>query len=504
MKRMTLFALAAALLTSATGVAQQPARSPDLAEFDAYVTRAVREWRIPGLAVAIVKDDSIVFAKGYGVRELGKPERVDAGTRFAIGSTTKAMTAVALAMLVDEGKVRWDDPVIRHLPGFRVDDPYITRELTVRDLLTHRGGLGNADQLWSSTDYTTEEIIRRVATIAPAYSLRSRFIYQNVMYAVAGEVVAAASGMSWAEFLRRRIFEPLGMNATEATLAAVSGKPNVATPHAEIRDTIRPITNRSVDGVAAAGSVWSSVGDMAKWSRFILDSARAGGRRLLSPASYREILWPQVIAPTDMYPTMTVVRPHFFTYGLGWFLHDYAGQAVAMHTGSIDGMSALIGLLPDRKVGVYVLANLDHAELRHALMYRVFDMYAGNPARDWSAELHKLYGALEAQARAAQRQQEQRRALDTKPSVPLDRYAGTFAHPTYGNAVVTLRDGALHFSFSRGRSGPLSHWQYDTFQARWADERMSPSLVVFDPDGAGGISGVRAFGITFSRVAQNR
>jgi hypothetical protein len=244
---------------------------------------------------------------------------------------------------------------------------------------------------------------------------------------------------------------------------------------------------------------------MAKWARFILDSARVGSRRLLSPASYREILTPQTIAPTDMYPTMTVVRPHFFTYGLGWFLHDYAGQAVAMHTGSIDGMSALIGLIPDRKVGVYVLANLDHAELRHALMYRVFDLYGANPrSRDWSAELLALYARQNEQARAAQRQQAQRRVPDTTPSVALARFVGTFAHPTYGNAVVTLRDGALHFAFSRGRTGPLSHWQYDSFQARWDDERMTPSLVVFTPDGAGGISAVRAFGITFSRVAQNR
>lgn len=502
--RTAFVALAAGLVATTAAVAQQPARSANLAELDAYVARAAQDWRIPGLAVAVVEDDSIVFAKGYGVRELGKPERIDAGTRFAIGSTTKAMTVVALGMLVDEGKLRWDDPVIRHLPGFLMKDPYVTRELTVRDLLTHRGGLGNADQLWTSTDFTTEEIIGRVVTLEPAYSFRSRFIYQNVMYAVAGEVVEAASGMSWAEFLHRRIFEPLGMNATEATLAALSGKPNVATPHGEVRDTIRPITNRSVDAVPAAGSVWSSIGDMAKWTRFILDSARVDGRRLLSEASFREILSPQVIAPIDMYPTLSMVRPHFFTYGLGWFLHDYDGEAVAMHTGSIAGMSALIGLIPDRNVGVYVLANLDHAELRHALMYRVFDLYTRDTPRDWSAELLAFYDKQNDQARTARRQQEQRRALDTKPSLPLDRYAGTFAHPTYGNAVVSVRDGVLHFAFNRERSGSLSHWQYESFQARWDDERMAPSLVVFTPDGVGGISTVRAFGITFARVGQNR
>jgi CubicO group peptidase (beta-lactamase class C family) len=496
--------LTVTLLWAAPATAQHLTRVPGVAELDAYVAQAVKDWHVPGLAIAVVKDDSVVFAKGYGVRELGKPDAVDSGTRFAIGSTTKAMTAVALGMLVDAGKVRWDDPVIRHLPGFRVADPYVTRELTVRDLLTHRGGLGNADQLWYNTDYSTDDIVRRLATVEPAYSIRSRFIYQNIMYAVAGQVIAAASGMSWAEFLRTRIFQPLGMNATEATLGALQGKPNVALPHAEIRDTIRPVANRPVDAVAAAGSVWSSVGDMAKWMRFVLDSGRVGGQRLLGAASYREIMSPQVVAPTEMYPALSVVKPHFFTYGLGWFLQDYAGQAVAMHTGSIDGMSALIGLIPDRRVGVYVLANLDHAELRHALMYRVFDSFSGNPPRDWSTELHALFDRLEAQAAAAQKAQAQRRAANTQPTLPLDRYAGTYTNATYGSATVSVVAGKLHFAFGRGTASPLTHWQYDTFQAQWTDERMSPSLVVFTTDGSGGVSSVRASGITFSRAQPAR
>jgi CubicO group peptidase (beta-lactamase class C family) len=503
-RRAAIAALLSIMVWTEHADAQRSARPVALGELDGYIARAVREWRIPGLAIAIVNDDSVVFAKGYGVRELGKPGAVDSRTRFAIGSTTKAMTAVALGMLVDEGKVRWDEPVITYLPDFRVGDPYVTRELTVRDLLTHRGGLGNADQLWASADYTAEEITRRVATIAPAYSLRSRFIYQNIMYAVAGDVIAAASGLPWATFLRTRIFEPLGMAGTEATLAALEGQSNVATPHMELADTIRPVTNRPVDAVGPAGSVWSSVADMAKWARFILDSGRVGGKRLLSEAAFREVLSPQVVAPREMYSTMSLVRPHFFTYGLGWFLHDYEGQAVAMHTGSIDGMSALIGLIPDRRLGVYVLANLDHAELRHALMYRVFDMYSGKPPRDWSKELFALYTGLEQEADSVRRQQEQRRVADTRPSLPLDRYAGTYINQTYGNAVVSVRQGALHFAFGRGRVGTLTHWHYDTFQAQWEDVRMRPSLVTFAPDGTGGVSSVRAFGITFARAPAPR
>lgn len=502
--RSLAVATLATLAWSAPLAAQgAPSSPPSVAALDAYVAQAVRDWKVPGLAIAVVKDDSIVLAKGYGVRELGKPATVDAGTRFAIGSTTKAMTAVALGMLVDEGKVRWDAPVITYLPDFRLADPYVTRELTVRDLLTHRAGLGNADLLWAGADYTAAEILRRVGTLRPAYSLRAGFIYQNVMYAVAGEVVRAASGMPWDAFLRTRLFAPLGMTATVATLSELAGRPNVAAPHATIADTLRTIENRTVDPVAPAGSVWSSVGDMARWMRFVLDSGRVGGKRLLSDSTYRAIMSPQTIAPTDMYPTMTVVRPHFFTYGLGWFLHDYAGEAVAMHTGSIDGMSAIIGLLPDRRAGVYVLANRDHAELRHALMYRVFDMYrpgGGAAPRDWSAELRTLYDGLEARARDARRQQEQRRVANTRPSLPLERYAGTYADPTFGDVVVTARDGALQLTFGRGYAGRLEHWHYDTFRAHWTDRREDPSPVVFAPDGGGGVASVRLVGVTFARA----
>lgn len=502
--RIRSVAAAAALLCVATpSAAQHGAGAAELAELDAYVAGAVRDWNVPGLAIAVVKDDSIVFVKGYGVREAGKPQAVDAGTRFAIGSTTKAMTAVALGMLVDEGRVAWDAPVIRYLPAFRVGDPWVTRELTVRDLLTHRGGLGNADLLWTGTDYSTAEIVRRVAAIEPAYSIRSRFVYQNVMYAVAGEVIAAASGLSWSEFLHTRIFAPLGMHATEATLGALAGQPNVAAPHMLLADSIRTISNRSVDAVGPAGSVWSSVGDMALWMRFMLDSARVNGRRLVSAETYSEIMSPQVVAPLDTYPTMSVVRPHFFTYGLGWFLHDYAGEAVAMHTGSIAGMSALIGLLPERRVGVYVLANLDHAELRHALMYRVFDVYSGKPSRDWSTELRALYDDLAAQTLAARKEQELRRTPGTRPGVPLEQFAGTYVNTVYGTAVVDLRDGALRFAFGT-RSATLTHWHYDTFLANWNDVRTQPSRIVFTPDGGGGIAGLRAFGNTFERSASTR
>src|SRR5690348_2950039 len=260
----------------------RPAADP-LRDLDAYTAKAVADWKVPGLAIAVVKDGRIVVAKGYGVRELGKPAPVDTQTLFAIGSTTKAMTAASLGMLVDEGRLKWDDRVTKILPSFQLADPYVTRELTVRDLLTHRAGLGNADVLWYRADNSPEEVIRRIRFADPAYSFRSSFIYQNIMYAVAGQLISSVSGMPWSQFVRTRLWDPIGMPNAVASLDSARRRPNVASPHFRFGDTVRVIKNASVDAVASAGAVWASIGDMARWMRFVLDSGRVDGNRLLKP-----------------------------------------------------------------------------------------------------------------------------------------------------------------------------------------------------------------------------
>lgn len=497
----------AIVLAATLGAADLVAQPAAVAKFDADVAKAVAAWKAPGLAIAIVRNDSVIFAKGYGLREMGKPDPVDADTRFAIGSTTKAMTVLALGMLVDEGKVRWDAPVIEYLPGFRLSDPYVTRELTVRDILTHRTGLGGADLLWAGADYNVQEILQRTSTIPLAYPFRSGFVYQNIMYALAGDIVRAVSGMSWDAFLESRIFRPLGMNNTVTQLSAITGKPNVASPHGDVDDTVRVIRNRTVDPVAPAGSVWSSVNDMSKWMRFVLDSGRMNGKRLITEQTFRQWLSPQNVADPNTYPALRLSRPHFFVYGLGWFLQDYNGQAVAMHTGSIDGMSALIGLIPDKKLGVYVLANGDHVELRHALMYEVFDRFggaAGNPKRDWSAELLSMFNTQAAQAAEAQKQALARRVMGTKPSLALAEYVGTYRNATYGDAVITLNGDALQARFGSAYQGALTHWQYETFRARWVNRQNGEGTITFRPDGNGRITSLQLLGNTFTRIAPAR
>ena len=470
--------------------------------FDAYVAKAVQDWRTPGLAVAVVKDGQVVFGKGYGVRELGRPETVDTHTLFAIGSTTKAMTAALLGMLVDEKKLAWDDPVVKHLPWFQTKDPYLTRELTVRDLLTHRGGLGNADYLWYGQTTDAGEILRRVRFLEPSYSLRSSFVYQNVMYAAAGAVVEAASGQPWDQMLRARIFEPLRMTESIATAATLARQPNVARPHDIVDGTLRAIDNASVDGVAPAGSVWSSVHDLAKWTQMLIDEGKAGGKVLLQPQTVAELFKPQAMVTRDgFYPTARLTKPNWTTYGLGWFQQDYRGRAVNFHTGSIDGMVAIHALVRDERLGVYVLANRDHAELRHALMLNVIDRFTGGGGRDWSAELLQLYGDLQKTAEETRRKQDARRVTGTSPSLPLARYAGTYADPLYGDVVVTLDGQRLRARYGAAFDGLLEHWNYDTFRARWDAAWRGTAMLTFRLDTAGQPASLEALGGRFTRKA---
>jgi len=497
MKRAILWILL--LLISRPVLAQHE----PLAGLDAVVVQTMRDWQVPGLAMAIVKDGRIVFERGFGVRRLTGSDPVDAHTLFAIGSTTKAMTAAAVGMLVDEKKLTWNDPVIKHLPWFQLKDPWVTRELKVRDLLTHRAGLGNADFLWYGQANSTRDILDRLRLLDPAYSMRAGFIYQNIMYAAAGSLIEAVSGIPWEDFIRRRIFGPLEMRDSLPTAATLAQQANVAAPHFLIDGTVRQIENASVDSVAAAGAVWSSAADMARWVRFLLDGGRIGGpagERLLSEETVAELFKPQVVVGEGgFYPTARLTRPHWTTYAMGWFQQDYHGRAVDFHTGSIDGMVAIHGLLRDERLGVYILANLDHAELRHALMLTVFDRFTGAPGRDWNGDLIKLYAGIQQKADEARRKREAERITGTRPSLDLPRYAGTFADPLHGTVEVRLDSGRLRLRYGSAFDGQLDHWQYDTFRATWAAAWRDPSLVTFVPGRDGLAAELQLMGAKFTR-----
>lgn len=469
-------------------------------DLDAYVRKGMKDWEVPGLSIAVVRRDSIVLLKGYGVLERGGSAAVDQHTLFGMMSTTKAMTALSIAMLVDDGVLHWDDPVTRWVPEFAMPEPYVTATLRVEDLLTHNAGLGNADLLWTRHDLSGAEILRRIRLLRPEYPLRGGFIYQNIMYGLAGEVIARASGVSYAEFLRRRIFAPLGMTRSYPTYSAMlaSGDPNRSRPHYRIRDTVRVIEDEAIDELPAAGAVWSTASDMATWMRFLLDSARVNGRRLVSDSSYQRIFAPHVmIGPEEFYSTARLTQPRWTTYGLGWFQQDYRGHYVAFHTGSLDGRTAIVGLLPEERAGIYVFGNLDHAELRHALMLRALDLFLGESPRDWNAELLRMQRASRARADSSRTRMARSRVHGTRPSHPLADYAGTYVHPVFGDAVVELAGDRLMFQMGNNPMlrGPLSHWHYDTFQAALGDGRDSPTMMRFGLATDGHVAELRVSGV---------
>jgi CubicO group peptidase (beta-lactamase class C family) len=483
----TLLALTISFLSYAQSVPKQ------IKLLDNYIQDAIKVWNPPGLVVTVVKDGEIVFAKGYGTRTLGENKPVDEHTLFLCASTTKAFTAAALAILVDEGKVNWDDHVIDYLPDFQLYDPYMTREITVRDLLTHRTGLGNTDYLWAWMTISGDSALYKMREVKPNYSIRSSFIYQNLMYLAAGKVIEKASGQSWASFLQKRIYDPLGMKETYPHYKDVKDKPNIADAHYKYEGEIRRIDQSTADEIGPAGSMWASIGDMGKWIRFLLNDGIYQGDTLISAVNFKELFKPQQIIPQNQfYPTAELTKPHWMTYGLGWFQHDYRGKMVQFHTGSLAGMVAIAGLIPDENIGVYVMSNLDHVELRHAIMYTVFDLFLDNKiTTDWSSDLKDLYDKL-----AADRKDEDpERISDTMPSSQI--IVGKYMHQQYGMVEITKNGDQLLFKLNDKIEGKLEHWHYDTYQISFNKEWYGTSMITFHMDAEANVSYLESFGQQF-------
>ncbi len=501
MRRTSGIACLALLSLTATVDAQVADANRKASDFDSYVARAVKDWNTTGLAIAVVKDGQVVFAKGYGVRELGKSAAVDTSTLFAIASTTKAITAAALGLLVDGGRLSWDDPVTRHLPTFQLYDPYVTREVTIRDLLTHRAGLGNADYFWYVNDLSADSLVEKLRLLKPEYSLRSGFIYNNAMYIAAGQVVAAVSGMPWEKFVQTRIFGPIGMSRTYPLLSLVPPGAQTASPHWSFApQTVSVIGVDKARAVGPAGDAWSSAGDMSKWMRFLLDSGRVDGKALLEPATFAELFTPQTMVPSDeFYPSQQLTKPNWRTYGLGWFQHDYQGKKLDFHTGSLAGMVAILGLVRDEQFGVFISANLDHSEIRHALMYRAIDTWLDNAERDWSSELKLVYDKRRVRNDSVRAARESRRIKGTKPSIALTGYVGAYENPIAGTVSVQQSNGTLRFVSGKALRGVLDHWQYDRFSVRYDDRWQGNDAVAFTI-GDGIASALDYAGFTFRRV----
>lgn len=489
---LTIVAIATLAVTSIAPAQVAQTGAPQ--DLDAYAARILKEFEVPGLAIAIVKDGKVVLAKGYGVRKLGEPKLVDENTLFGIASNTKAFTAALLAMLVDEGKISWDDPVIKHLPGFQLYDPYVTREMTIRDLLTHRSGLGlGAGDLlwWPPTDFSRDELVRRLRFIKPASSFRSRYAYDNVLYMVAGQVITAVTGKSWDDFIEERIFAPLGMTTSNTSVRIFSSSVDVATPHAKFDGRVQTISPQPLDNVAPCGAINSSVAEMARWLIAQLNrGAISENNRLFSERQSREMWSAQTILPlNDPPPHLAPLRANFAAYGLGWGLTEYRGFKTVSHTGGLLGYVSRVTLVPDLNLGVVVLTNQQSGGAFQSLTYRVLDHYMNAPATDWIAAYKKSEDMGEARAAQVAKGQAANRAADSKPSLPLAKYAGRYTDAWYGDMMISLENDkmVLRFAHTPLLVGDLEHWQYDTFIARWRDRSLEADAFVsfaLKPDGS--------------------
>lgn len=474
---------------------------PGLGDFDAYVARVQQEFAVPGVAVAIVKDGEVVLAKGYGVRELGQPEPVDARTLFAIASNTKAFTAAGLAILMDEGKVAWGDRVIERLPWFRMSDPYVTHEMTVRDLLTHRSGLalGAGDLLfWPETDLTTREVVERLRFVPLATSFRADYAYDNILYAAAGLLIEEISGKKWGDFMRERIFVPVGMTDTLANCLALPPGANVATGHAKYDFAeLKPVPPLAWDNASAAGGIYSNAQDMAQWVRVQL----AGGKLPAGPEGKAAVLFAEarqkemwsLVTPMKIsepkIEALKVVRPNFLGYGHGWSLSDYRGRKLVAHTGGWPGQVSKVTLVPELKLGVVVLTNQEAGAAFQALSWRVLDAYFGAPETDWVTAYAELVKTVAAESDDSWAKHVTARDAASTPSLPLAKYAGTYRDVWRGDVFITEKDGKLAMNFSRTEKlgGDLEHWQHDTFIVRWHDRSHNADAFVafaLTPDGA--------------------
>ena len=440
-----------------------------LREIDAYAEKARQDWDVPGMAVGIVKDGKVVFTKGYGVQKLGANEKVDENTLFAIASNSKAFTTAALAILIDEGKIGgWDDKVSKYLPEFQLYNPYVTEDLTIRDLVAHRVGLDtfSGDLLWYETTYTDDEVLKRLKFLKPTKGFRSGFGYQNLMFIAAGEIIERVSGKSWSQFVSEKILQPLGMTRTTTTVRDI--KDNAAFPHNESGGAMRVLHRGNVDAAVAAAGLNSSAADVAKWLILQLNHGKFDNRQIFSERQGWEMHQPAVLLPISKSASEFIPSRHFNAYGLGWNVWDYHGRKVVSHGGGLDGMISRTALMPQENLGLVILTNSENP-VPTILQHKIFDVFLGVPRRDWNAEYLEREKQGKVREAEARKKIEASRVANTKPSLAMKDYAGTYTGDLYGDAVISEENGKLILRLKPAPNfvADLEHWHYDTFRIKW-------------------------------------
>jgi CubicO group peptidase (beta-lactamase class C family) len=467
-------------------------KSFDTRAVDKVMESAMRAWQIPGAAVGIVREDRVVYVQGYGTKELGKTEPVTADTLFQIASTSKAFTTASMAMLATEGKLSWDDPVRKHLPYFQLSDACADAQVTLRDIVSHRTGVGRYDELWDNTPLTREDVIRSMGKVEPSKPFRTAYQYQNIMFIAAGEVVANASGVPWDEFVRTRIFTPLAMTRTVTSDEAWNASDH-ATGYQYDWRTNRVAPQRPIETqtLGSAGAIKSSARDMANWVRF----------QLGEDPSIEETKQPHTVIRLENSSRDSNPETHVMSYGLGWFIQDYRGELLVSHSGSLNGFRAHVDLLPKRKTGFVVLINVGRGYATLALRNALADMLSGKPSRDWNSYYLMLERRADEKEAHTQEEQLAKRIPNTTPTLPLAGYAGEYESDSHGKAKVTLVGGQLVLEWNRITS-PMAHAHYDVFHVESKFDSLDED-VPFTLTPAHEVEGFMLFGEKFVRRVQD-
>lgn len=493
MKRNFRFLLTFILFSSFTNVAL--AQQITSAGIDALVERTLKTFDVPGIAVAIVKDGKVIHSKGYGVRTLGSPEKIDENTLFGIASNSKAFTAATLGILIDDGKLKWDDRVIDYIPEFRLYNSYVTEEFTIRDLLTHRSGLGlGAGDLmfWpGQNDFTMKDIIHNLRYLKPVSGFRTKYDYDNLLYMVAGEVVARVSGRPWEEFVEERIMQPLGMTNSASSFNRLKDKSNVIGAHAVVDGKVKVIARDRFEFGNSAGGINSSIIDMSKWVIMQLDHGKYGnGKQLFSESVHEEMWAPQTIIPVSSPGTYNT---HFNSYGLGWNLSDVMGYKQASHTGFVAGMVTQVTVIPELNLGIIVLTNQQIGAAFTSITNQIKDSYLGIKGKDRVKEnaerIQSNLGSADKVTTEAWKV-----SAATTPPANLDQFTGTYRDVWFGDVIISKKDNKLFFASKRSPriSGEMSFYKGNTFLAKWTDRSLdADAFIMFSLDYEGNPSGIK-------------
>lgn len=492
MKKIYLFLFSIAIVTTAAK-AQQIDRSKFISDsLDTYVNRAMTNWRIPGMAVCIVKDGKIVKMKGYGIKELGLNNKVDENTLFMIGSNTKAFTATALAMLQVQGRLSLDDKVTKYLPQWKLDNQFAGQEAIIRDLLCHRIGFRTfqGDFTFYNTDLTRDQVMEKMSHVKAAHPFRTTWGYTNSAFLTAGQIIPVVIGRTWEVYLHDNIFAPLGMGNTLALSADIGGAVNRTVPHTLVDGQMRTLPYAQIDGIACAGSISSSVNDMSKWVLAQLNNGKVGPRQVIPAAAIEATRQPQDVVGSVTNPDGS---QSYMLYGLGWGLEDYNNHRIIMHTGGVNGYLTSVTLLPKDQLGIVILTNTDQNEFFEALKWDIIDAYLKKPFSDYSS---KFLTNFKAQQDAEQQKDKKLRdtvAMNRPAAVPLSQYTGKYVNDLYGSLDVTLgqnNDLEMRFEHHPRMYAHLQPLGGNRFYVTFSDPVLGKAVFPFS-FAAGRISGVR-------------